>query len=100
MSENDKVSDVCYVKSPDVVSREIDDEVILVPIRKGVGDLESIYTFNEVGARIWNLLDGNHRVKDIVNQIDDEFDANTGQIQKDVHDFISQLSEIGAISAK
>jgi hypothetical protein len=34
----------CYQKDPNIVSRKIADEFILVPIKQNVGDLESIYT--------------------------------------------------------
>ena len=54
-----------YRKDESVVSRKIADEVILVPIRKNVGDLESIYTLDEVGARIWELIDGIRSLADI-----------------------------------
>lgn len=40
----------CYQRDKSIVSRTIEEEVILVPIRQNVGDLESIYTLNEVGA--------------------------------------------------
>ena len=46
----------CFKKDPNMVSRKIADEVILVPIRQNVGDLESIYTLNEVATRIWELM--------------------------------------------
>ena len=55
----------CYQKDQAVVSRKIADEVILVPIRKNVGDLESIYNLDEVGARIWELIDGKKKIKEI-----------------------------------
>ena len=42
-----------YSKSESVVFREIGEECILVPIRQGVGDLDSIYTLNRTAARIW-----------------------------------------------
>ena len=51
-----------YQKSPDIVSRKIVDGMILVPIRRRVGEVESLYTLNEVGARIWELIDGRRRV--------------------------------------
>ncbi len=46
-----------YMHDPSIVSRSIAGEVILVPIKKNVGDLESIYTLNDTGARIWELID-------------------------------------------
>ena len=50
--------DKCYKKNPNIVSRMIADECILVPIRHDVENLGSIYTLNEVGAFIWNSIDG------------------------------------------
>ena len=47
-----------YAKDPNMVFRDIEGEMILVPIRRRTADLESIYTLNETGARIWELLDG------------------------------------------
>ena len=45
-------------KDSSIVSRRIADEVILVPIRKKLGEVECLYTLNEAGARIWKLIDG------------------------------------------
>ena len=37
-------------RSANVVSRVVADEAIVVPIRRGAADLDSIYTFNEAGT--------------------------------------------------
>jgi hypothetical protein len=37
-------------RSSNVVSRVVADEAIVVPIRRGAADLDSIYTFNESGT--------------------------------------------------
>src|SRR3990167_6390319 len=87
----------CYQKDQAVVSRKIADEVILVPIRKNVGDLESIYTLDEVGARIWELIDGKRKVKEIKDILISEFDAQEDMVISDIKDFISQLEGIGGI---
>ena len=42
-----------YKKHGDIVSRKIMDEVILVPILKNVANMQSIFTLNETGAKIW-----------------------------------------------
>ena len=44
-----------YQKDASIVSREIAGEVILVPIRQNMGDMESIFTLNETASRIWEL---------------------------------------------
>ena len=54
-----------FQKHSSIVSRRIADEVILVPIRRRLGEVECLYTLNEVGARIWELIDGTRRVEEI-----------------------------------
>jgi len=87
----------CYEKSSSIVSRKIDDEVILVPIRKNVGDLESIYTLNEVASRIWELIDGKRKVREIKEIIIEEFDVSPQEAEKDAVEFLQQLEKMGGI---
>jgi hypothetical protein len=37
-----------YRTAPDLVTRKVGDEAVIVPIRNRVGDLESVFTLNEV----------------------------------------------------
>ncbi len=39
-----------HQKNPDIVARKIADEIILVPILRKVGDVESSYNLNQVAA--------------------------------------------------
>ncbi len=93
MSFLDKV----YKKSDSIVSRKIADEFILVPIRQNVGDLESISTLNEVAARIWELIDGKMKVREIKDKIVEEFEVTPQQAEKDLAEYIKQLEKIEAI---
>src|SRR5207245_11174346 len=65
--------DATYARDPDFVSRRIADEVLVLPIRKNLGDLESIYTLTEVRARIWDLLDGRRTLREIRDVIVGEY---------------------------
>jgi hypothetical protein len=55
------LKDLTFSKKEDFVTREIAGETIIVPIRKQAGDLESIYTLNELGTTIWGMIDGKTR---------------------------------------
>ena len=87
----------CYEKDPNMVSRLIADEFILVPIRRNVADLESIYTLDEVGARIWELMDGQRRVREIKDAIVEEYEVSPDVAEADLVEFIQQLEEIGGV---
>ena len=51
------------------VTRRIADETIIVPVVGGVGDLDAIFTLNEVGSVIWQLVDTPTTVHAIVEEI-------------------------------
>ena len=86
-----------YKKSDSVVFRKIGNEFILVPIRQDVGDLESIYTLNETGARIWELIDGKTKVSKIKERLVEEFEVLPEKAEKDLIEHLRQLEEIEAI---
>jgi len=86
-----------YKKSDSVVSRKIADEFILVPIRQDVGDLGSIYTLNEVAARIWELIDGKKKVREIKDKIVEDYKVTPEEAEKDLLEHLQQLEGIKAI---
>lgn len=86
-----------YKKSDSVVHRKISNEFILVPIRQDVGDLESIYTLNETGARIWELIDGKTKVSEIKERLLEEFEVLPEEAENDLQEHLRQLEEIEAI---
>ena len=46
--------DAIYAPSEDIVAREIEGELIIVPLVSGIGDMEDeLYTMNETGRAIW-----------------------------------------------
>lgn len=87
----------CYKQDPSIVSREIAGEVILVPIRNNVGDLESIYTLNETAATVWASLDGQTPLTAILDLIVADYEVEVQEAQADLCDLIEQLTAIGAV---
>ena len=84
-------------KNPSFVSRKFVDEVILVPISHRVGEIDCLYALNEVGARIWDLIDGDRSLKELRDAIVAEFEVSETEAQQDLAVLIEQLKEIGAI---
>lgn len=90
-----------YQPSDDVVAREIEGELILVPISSGIGDLEDeLYTLNEVGKAIWKKLDGRKNLKLITEELLDEYESDEGRIEEDVIGFIGELLKRGMVVEK
>jgi hypothetical protein len=88
-----------YKKSSSMVGRSIEDEVILVPIRNNIGDLQNMYVLNKVGGFIWQCIDGNTNGHEIKAKIIDRFEVSDNKAESDVSLFLHQLKEIGAITS-
>ena len=86
-----------FRKNENFVFRQIDDETILVPIKNNVGDMESIYNLNTVGAYVWGCLDVQRTLLDITISVTQAFEVSPEEAQGDLFDFMGQLKEIEAI---
>jgi len=78
--------------SEDIVSREIEGELIIVPITSGIGDMEDeLYTLNETGRAIWDRLDGKTPLGEIAKALAEDYDAPPGDIGRDVQGIAAEL---------
>lgn len=87
-----------YRRNPDFVFRQIADEMILVPIKQKVADLECLYSLNLTAARIWDLLDGTLDLASIRDALTSEFDTGEEDLTAHLLTFVEQLKEIGAVA--
>lgn len=82
-----------YQPSEDVVAREIEGEIIIIPLAAGIGDMEDeLYTLNETGKMIWDRLDGRSSLAEIAAALADEYDAPLDEIERDVLGLIEELA--------
>jgi hypothetical protein len=88
-----RASHVRYVRNQEVVCRKIENELIIVPIRSGVGDLNSLYTLNPVGSVLWDFMTEGHTVGEMVERICDEFEVTDAQAEQDIETFLDSLLE-------
>jgi Coenzyme PQQ synthesis protein D (PqqD) len=87
-----------YVRSESVVSRVIAGETLIIPVRKGVGDLASIYSLNEVASAIWQAVTAPRSTEEIAHAIQKEFAGEPRQIERDVRTFLHEMSSAGLIN--
>ena len=90
--------DECFQINPAFVSRQIADENILVPISQSSSEVECVYTLNDVATVIWELLDGDHSLKEILDIIIAEFMVDKDKAQADLLKFIQELESIEAVN--
>ncbi len=85
-------------KSENVVFRKIENEYILVPIKSHAAELDYIYTLNEVGARVWELIDGARTVGDIRDIICSEYEVTPETAVADLDALLAELAELSTVA--
>lgn len=90
---------VNFSRRGEFVVRTIVGETVLVPVRGQAGDLDAIYTFNELGSFIWALLDGKRSVTEIVREICEQFDAAIENVEHDTIQLLATLQGWGIVEA-
>ena len=84
--------DAVYAPSDDIVAREIEGELVIVPLVAGIGDMEDeLYTVNQTGKAVWDRLDGKRNLRGVVTALAEDFDAPPGEIEHDVLGLVEEL---------
>jgi hypothetical protein len=78
--------------SPDIVTRKTGNEYVLVPIANNIADMNSVFTLNETGAFIWELIDGKRNIEEIIIALTEEYDIDTRSASEDVVSLINNMS--------
>lgn len=89
--------DKSFIKDENLMARNIAGETLIVPIRNSIGDLNSIFTLNEVGARIWQLIDGQRSVHQIAGVISTEYDVAEALAITDVLELFDSMQQAGLV---
>jgi hypothetical protein len=77
--------------------RRVSNAYILVPLKKRIVDLNSIFALNETGAFVWELLEEGLSEDEIVERIVNEFDVDITQAKNDIRYFLQELMKHGLI---
>ncbi len=86
------------IRNPNFIFRKIVDEMVLIPIKQNVADLNAIFTLNEMGAFLWEKLENPSKIAELEDAISAEYDADIQTIQRDLEVFLHEMAEIGAVN--
>ncbi len=89
--------DSVFKKKPEIVSRKIADEVLLVPVYGELSSMQKIFSLNDVSEYIWEELDGKKRLGELIRQITDTFEVDEATAENDLYAFIQSLTKAGLI---
>ena len=86
-----------YVRSANVVTRKIDGETLIVPVRSGVGDLSSIYSLNGVGTFLWEALAQPSTQETLLQCVLESYETTKEQAKQDVGRFLAEMSSANLV---
>lgn len=85
--------DVIPRRSSGVASRTLDGEAVLVH-----AELKKITVLNGVGARIWELADGQHTIEEMARVIAVEYEVSPVKAESDALTFCQDLVGRGLLT--
>lgn len=80
------------------VLREIAGEFVIIPTGKTVLSFNGLITVNEVGAFLWNLLQQDVTMEELVKHVLDEYDVNEDVAREDIQEYLDTLARGGILS--
>lgn len=80
-----------FRKNEVLSTRKIGDEVILVPIRGKLAQLQQVFSLNPVGAFIWDRLDGIRTLDVLKTSVTETFDVQEATAEADLLSHIREL---------
>ncbi len=87
-----------FEPSPDLVVRDIEGQIVLVPLTSGVGDLEAeLFSLNETGKAVWEHLDGKRSVDEVIAGLQAEYEDPDGEIPGHVGALLTELAARGMV---
>jgi len=74
--------------NPDIVCKIVEHEAVLV-----LPEIGKVKVLNDVGAVIWQLVDGSRTLQEIAVILYETFDVNLEKAETDTINFITELSD-------
>lgn len=79
------------------VLREIAGDYVIIPTGRTVLSFNGLITVNEIGAFLWNHLQENVTVEELVNYVLDEYEVDEETAREDILEFLDTLVNGGIL---
>ena len=79
--------------STEVLAQEVDGETVLLDLQS-----ESYFGLDEVGTRIWQLLQEQDELQKVLDIMLEEYDVDAKQLENDLNELLEKLLEAKLIT--
>lgn len=73
------------------VARQVNDELVIVPLSGNVAQMNELFTLNETGKLIWENANGENDTTAIAKLMTEAFDIDEATATNDVNVFLTQM---------
>lgn len=86
-----------YIKKTGFVEKHIGNELVIVPLVNSVAKMEKVFSLNELGSFIYNLLSSEQSKDQLLDSILEEFNIDYETAAKDLQLFLNKTVESGIV---
>jgi hypothetical protein len=72
----------------------VGNDLVLVPMKNNVAEMNEMFTLNEVGGFIWESLDDSSTKDSLSASIATEFDVEESIARDDLNQFLNQIENM------
>jgi len=81
--------------SEEALSQEVNGETVILDLNS-----ESYFGLDEVGTRIWQLLQEHGELRKVFDVMLEEFDVDADRLEKDLNELVGELEEAGLVTSE
>ncbi|MCK5432982.1 MAG: PqqD family protein [Gammaproteobacteria bacterium] len=81
--------------SSEVLAQEVDNETVLLDLQS-----ESYFGLDEVGTRIWQLLQEHKQLQKVFDILLEEYDVDAKQLENDLNELLEKLLDANLINVE
>jgi hypothetical protein len=87
-----------YRRNPDIVARRVGGETLLVPTGSSLTDRQCLFTLNDTGTFLWDLLAAPRTSAQLLAALVEAFEVNRARADRDLRRFLADLESQGCIT--
>lgn len=79
------------------IMKDVAGSKVVLPLGERQAEIRGIITFNDIGAEVFNMLDGTNSVEEIIAKIVKDYDAPYETVKSDVEKLIEKMRANGLV---
>jgi len=76
------------------VTREVGNELVLVPLTGNVAQMSELFTMNETGRFIWENINDDTTIEVLAEKMVEAFEVSSETARRDICGFLEKMSQM------